>query len=114
GPIASGDLFWHLEMGRWILEHRALPVQDPFSFTATQPAELQEYGSQTLFALTERALGLGGLRHVGALLGVVVLLVAYRTALRRLDLPLAVAATAFFALLSAYKWELRPQLLSAL
>ncbi|MEZ5980056.1 MAG: hypothetical protein R3F34_17845 [Planctomycetota bacterium] len=114
GPIASGDLFWHLEMGRWILEHRALPVDDPFSFTATQPAELQEYGSQVLFALAERAVGLGGLRHVGALLGVLLLLAAYRTALRRVDLPFAVALTAIFALLCAYKWELRPQLLSAL
>jgi hypothetical protein len=30
-PIRSYDLFWHLASGRWIVEHRALPVMDPFA-----------------------------------------------------------------------------------
>ncbi|HKO55953.1 MAG TPA: hypothetical protein VJ276_08750 [Thermoanaerobaculia bacterium] len=30
-PIRSYDSFWHLATGRWILEHRALPLTDPFA-----------------------------------------------------------------------------------
>lgn len=30
-PIRSYDLMWHLATGRWIVEHRALPLTDPFA-----------------------------------------------------------------------------------
>src|SRR4051812_43436632 len=29
----DGDVSWHIATGRWILEHRAIPHDDPFSFT---------------------------------------------------------------------------------
>ena len=31
GPIFSYDFFWHRATGRWIVEHRALPLTDPFT-----------------------------------------------------------------------------------
>src|SRR5207245_11727585 len=34
GPIRSYDFFWHLTTGRWIVEHRALPIYDPFTLAA--------------------------------------------------------------------------------
>jgi hypothetical protein len=34
-PIRSYDAFWHLATGRWILEHRALPLRDPFGLAST-------------------------------------------------------------------------------
>jgi hypothetical protein len=30
-PIRSYDTYWHLATGRWIIEHAALPLTDPFS-----------------------------------------------------------------------------------
>ena len=30
-PIRSYDFFWHLASGRWITEHHALPLTDPFA-----------------------------------------------------------------------------------
>lgn len=30
-PIYSYDFFWHLAAGRWITEHHALPLHDPFA-----------------------------------------------------------------------------------
>lgn len=33
-PIRSYDFFWHLASGRWIAEHRALPLFDPFAIAA--------------------------------------------------------------------------------
>src|SRR6266567_1553082 len=31
--IADTDFWWHLKTGQYILEHRSLPVPDPFAFT---------------------------------------------------------------------------------
>lgn len=31
GPIYSYDFFWHLATGRWIFDHHALPLTDPFA-----------------------------------------------------------------------------------
>lgn len=115
GPLTSGDLWWHLRTGEWILQHGHLPTTDPFSHTAGDTHwVLQEYGSQVVFALAFRLLGFGGLKLLGALLSMAILTVVYLRA--RADVrPLwAVALTAAFALLFALKWELRPQLFSLL
>jgi hypothetical protein len=34
--ISSYDFFWHLSTGRWIVEHRALPITDPFTVGSEQ------------------------------------------------------------------------------
>lgn len=34
--ISSYDFFWHLSTGRWIVEHRALPLVDPFTLGSDQ------------------------------------------------------------------------------
>jgi len=34
GPIADGDIYWHLAAGRWMLGHRALLRVDPFTVSA--------------------------------------------------------------------------------
>lgn len=113
GPIVSGDLWWHLSTGEWMLDYGELPEHDPFSHTVgDKPWTLEEYGAQILFALVHRAGGLEAIRVVGGLLGLLVLLVAYRTARRELPPFWATALTALFALLFALKWELRPHLLS--
>src|SRR5215217_6298811 len=31
--LGSSDLWWHIATGRWIIEHRCLPLTDPWSFT---------------------------------------------------------------------------------
>ncbi|MBI4689358.1 MAG: hypothetical protein HY754_03690, partial [Nitrospirae bacterium] len=32
-PVGDVDFFWHLSTGRWIIEHLALPADDPFNYT---------------------------------------------------------------------------------
>ncbi|MDF1800813.1 MAG: hypothetical protein P1V81_16685, partial [Planctomycetota bacterium] len=115
GPITSGDLWWHLRTGEWILTEGKLPKTDPFSHTAGDtPWVLQEYGSQVLFALTHRLAGFVGLGLLGAGLSIATLLVAFRRVRLDLRMPWAAALVAIFALLFALKWELRPHLVSIL
>lgn len=46
-PISDPDFFWHIATGRWILENKALPWVDPFSYS-TLPFE----SSREKFILT--------------------------------------------------------------
>lgn len=40
--IQDPDFFWHLKTGEWIWEHKSLPVDDPFSYTAGRASELKQ------------------------------------------------------------------------
>jgi hypothetical protein len=45
------DVYWHIAVGRWIIEHRAFPHVDPFSATmAGAPWIAKEWLSQLLYA----------------------------------------------------------------
>jgi len=45
------DSYWHIVVGRWIVEHRALPTADAFSFTMTGARWIaKEWLSQILYA----------------------------------------------------------------
>ena len=53
--VLDPDIWWHMATGRWILQHHALPVNDPFSmYGATRPWLVYSWafdvGVQTLFA----------------------------------------------------------------
>lgn len=68
GPIRNYDFFWHLATGRWIVEHRALPLTDPFT-TASDRTEW--INGEWLFEVVlygfERAVGVTGLTWIRAL-----------------------------------------------
>lgn len=52
------DCYWHLAVGRWIVEHGTVPTSDPFSFTFTGEHWIaKEWLSQVLYA---GAYGLAG------------------------------------------------------
>ena len=56
--IANTSIGWHLASGNWVLDHRAVPRDDPFSTTAEgTPWIDHEWGFQVLLAAVER---LGG------------------------------------------------------
>ena len=58
----DGDVSWHLATGQWILEHRAVPTTDPFSFTwAGKPWVPIEWLAEVLMALAYGAAGYSGL-----------------------------------------------------
>ncbi|MBV9495980.1 MAG: hypothetical protein JOZ54_17165 [Acidobacteria bacterium] len=58
-PIRSYDAFWHLATGRWILEHHALPLTDPFAIASDRVPWIN---GEWLFQIAARLLEmLGGL-----------------------------------------------------
>jgi hypothetical protein len=69
GPIRSYDFFWHLAAGRWIVEHRALPIHDPLALASVhRPWINGEWLYEVvLFAANSRT-GLAGICWLNALL----------------------------------------------
>ncbi|MEM5389021.1 hypothetical protein VSR68_36530 [Paraburkholderia phymatum] len=68
GPVlGDGDTYWHIGAGTWILQHRAIPHTDPFSYTfAGAPWVAHEWLSEVLMALAYKA---GGWNAIVALYG---------------------------------------------
>ena len=61
GLLNDPDTIWHITVGYWILEHRALPHADIFSYTMRgEPWIAKEWLSQVLYALAHRTLGWTG------------------------------------------------------
>jgi hypothetical protein len=86
--LNDADTYWQIEIGRWVLEHHALPNADPFSYTfAGAPWTTHEWLSEVLMALAYRA---------GSWCGILVLFAA--------------AAAATFGLLARYlaRWLNQP------
>jgi hypothetical protein len=61
----DGDVSWHIATGQWILDHRAIPRTDPFSFTwAGKPWVPIEWLAEVIMAAAYR---LGGYSGIAAL-----------------------------------------------
>src|SRR4051812_50131578 len=57
----DGDVSWHIATGQWILDHRAIPHTDPFSFTwFGKPWVPIEWLAEVIYAGTYRLAGYGG------------------------------------------------------
>jgi hypothetical protein len=67
-PILNdGDTLWQIRTGDWILDHRAIPATDPFSFTAGERPWLpHEWLAEVLLALAFRAAGMPGVMALTA------------------------------------------------
>ena len=123
-PAASGlrarlqdnDLWWHLSAGQWIVQHRAVPWTDPFSYTATgQPWIAYSWLPEVLFHLVATRFGFAALRWSGAALLVAIVAASYSSCraagARRI---VAVVMTALGGLAGTGGWSVRPQALSFL
>ncbi len=65
--LNDGDTLWQIRTGDWILDHHAIPLTDPFSFTAgSRPWAPLEWLADTIMALAHRAAGLRGIMVLAA------------------------------------------------
>lgn len=61
----DGDVSWHIASGQWILDHRAIPHSDPFSFTwAGKPWTPIEWLSEVVYASGYRLAGYAGVAAI--------------------------------------------------
>ncbi len=66
-PIWEMDVFWHVSVGRWIVEHRALPTMNVWSAAdPTQPYHPAQWLWEAVAALLDRRGGLEALRLANA------------------------------------------------
>jgi hypothetical protein len=99
--IVDPDIWWHLATGRWILQHHALPVTDPFSaYGATRPWLVYSWVFDVAMQLLYHWFGLVGVVLYEVAIRVAVPVVLYH--LVRLLLPnfwraVAVTAVSLFA-----------------
>jgi hypothetical protein len=60
-PVTDPDFFWHLQVGRWISDHGAIPHQDLFTFTVPDHLFVaHEWLSEVFMAALTGAFGLTG------------------------------------------------------
>ena len=88
----DGDVSWHIATGQWILDHRAIPTTDPFSFTwAGKPWVPIEWLAELLYASAYRLAGYGGVAALvtAALAGLQAVVFANASRWTRPLLPIA-------------------------
>jgi hypothetical protein len=111
-PIRNFDYWWHLATGSWILEHRTVPREDAFSFTAAGQAWVDhEWLFQVLAIAGHRSLGPEGLVVVKVLLVLALCLLLYRRLQGEGHGPSGAAVLLAPALIGAsFRLDVRPEL----
>jgi hypothetical protein len=65
--LNDSDTLWQIRAGEWILDHRAIPATDPFSFTAGDRHWFaHEWLAETIMALAFRGAGMAGVMALAA------------------------------------------------
>ena len=92
GPIRSYDFFWHLATGRWIVEHHALPVFDPFTLAA---AHVPWINGEWLWEVVAYEFPIGAISWLNAIFVGAMFATAFWFASRSIEWPVALIITAF-------------------
>ena len=109
----DGDVSWHIATGQWILDHRAIPHADPFSFTwAGKPWVPIEWLSEVIYAAAYRLAGYGGVAAVATAALMALHAVVYLNAQRFLRPWVAVGAIVAMDLALVPMTLARPHLLT--
>jgi hypothetical protein len=112
-PLYDPDLPMHLAIGEWIVQHRALPLVEPFAWTRVgAPYYAYSWLPETTFYLVHRAFGPVGLRVLQGLLMVgVAAATASRGRAARWHLGTMICVPALSVLVAALVTpSLRPQI----
>ncbi|MEO6360677.1 MAG: hypothetical protein ABIO43_08900, partial [Sphingomicrobium sp.] len=104
--FGDGDVSWHIAAGQWMIEHRQIPMVDPFSFSAFgKPWIAHEWLSEILMAAAFSVTGYTGLAVlVAASLSLTFLIVGRRLA--RWARPVELCAALMVAALVLYPFIL--------
>jgi len=113
--LGDNSFFWHLQTGRWILDH-GIPRGDLYSFSAPGVHWVaQSWLAEVLYGLADRAAGGFGIRLLVAVTGALITTLAYRLVLRLCgDHLVAVGLTLAAIGCSFTLWSARPLFLGLL
>jgi hypothetical protein len=113
--LGDNSFFWHLQTGRWILDH-GIPRGDPYSFSAPGVHWVaQSWLAEVLYGLADRAAGGFGIRLLVAVTGALITALTYRLVLRLCgDHLVAVGLTLAAIGCSFTLWSARPLFLGLL
>jgi hypothetical protein len=115
-PMRGSDLWWHLATGRWIVEHRSLPMIDPWSFTRNgQPWLQHEWLSDLLFQTWVALFGLNSLVYWKWLILILTFTLLFHVLRRITGDPASSYASVLLAIATAAPFlDIRPYLYSSL
>ncbi len=98
-PITNNDIWLHLAVGEWIVDHGEVPTTDPFSYTASGASFIaHEWLAGVLFYSVYRGAGLSGLMFMKTLFWMAALGLAGWAALRAGGSNVAVLGSLFLAI----------------
>lgn len=110
--LADADTYWHLAAGRWIIEHGAVPMSDPFSHSMPQaPWTAHEWLSEVVLAQVHGLAGWGGLVFLAAAMFACTLAVVLRFLLARMEPVHALMFTVVAASMMLSHLAARPHVL---
>jgi len=111
--VTDPDVWWHLETGQYIAEHKSVPHTDPFSYTrAGEPWVAHEWLTDLLLYELDRTTGFSGLIVVFAGVLCAAFFVLYLRC--GADVYLAGVAMHYAAWATEPVWGVRPQVVSLL
>jgi len=115
GPLGDNSFLTHLATGRLILDHGSIPHADPYSFTAHgTPWTVQSWGASVLYAGTERAVGLVGIRIINGAVAAALVLVLWRLTRPAKTLVPRALSCGIVVCMGTGLWVERPLLFGAL
>ena len=96
----DGDVSWHIATGEWILDHRAIPHTDPFSFTwAGKPWVPIEWLAEVIYASAYRLAGYAGVAALVTTALIALHAIVYLNASRRIRAALLPVVAMDFVLI---------------
>jgi len=97
-PIEIEDIGWHLSTGRWIVEQKQVPHEDPFSFQEEKsPWVFTQWLGSTSYYLVYKAGGNQGLKIYRDLLFILILTIFFIYARKKIPLSLLLLILMIFA-----------------
>jgi len=113
-PLHDIDLWWHIPIGRWIIENREVPTKDLWNaYSEESSFRAYSWSVEVLFAFFEQSFGLAGLMFLKVLLSIILaasLAYCFSKVCKNFVFGLGLTAINIAALTSLF--GLRPQCLS--
>ncbi|QIP07724.1 hypothetical protein [Bradyrhizobium symbiodeficiens] len=111
--LQDSDSFWQVKIGQWILDHRAMPTTDFYSFTRTgAPWISTSWLSQVLFAYSHAQLDWAGPVILTAVAVAITVAIFVYLLDRQIEAPRAVLFAMLALLLSTHHVLARPHILA--